>query len=1255
MYDRERERKAPGLAGTIRQLVPPVRNTLSSNQPPTFTPSAEIRLKKTRNTTSNGTFRVPSPTSSDEADIELQERELLEAQRLAQCERLQLSSDTRTPQSDQLAHLGDSSSLFSDTHGSPNSFQFGTHQPEVTTPFHFSSPLLDRMVVEREPPKPSPHKAVQPSPMNVQHPQFGQPSPLRNRLQPRPPNVFNIPKPRQQRPEHHRSVAPAPSSQPRATSNNQTENSKPIVASTSTPSQSTNGGQLNYTQPKYHEVQPQNQPNYMNPFQQPAKPPMQPPPSVRQPVVLSTSSYGNADVVEIPRPANVPLWSSYRKPQPTFSAYSSGTSGFASVNVSRKPMVDLTQTDADTHTSSDPPGLFNGPFGDTDPQIYIDAGKATENIKALLEGAFEDEEDKPQTPGRKKKLEQKADELVDKLRGLAMKADEDKENLNKQQAEDNEGEEDEDDGTVEGLSIKLLPHQVEGMAWMREKEIGVKKKNGILPKGGILADDMGLGKTVQSISLILTNPRPPMTVGSTAVTDKKILSPTVGRNTLVVAPLALIKQWEAEIKAKVEDSHKLKVLVHHGPQRTKSFQDLKRYDVVITTYQILVSEYSNSSANEDGPQTGCFGIHWYRVILDEAHTIKNRNAKSTQACYALRSEYRWCLTGTPMQNNLDELQSLIKFLRIKPYNDLSVWKDQITRPMNQGRGGVAMKRLQFYLKAFMKRRTKEVLKKEGALNPGGKTTSKGANNNGFKITERKVESLLADFSPYERAFYDRLEQRTDKSLEAMMGEARISYASALVLLLRLRQACNHPKLLGSNLSKDSDALTGQVSPTRKTKAADKDIDDVADLLGGLSVENKQCDICQIRLSRDEVSAGLIRCSECEHDLGGQTIGRVKGKVEGHKQRQSSQSVRTKVTPEAKVFRPPKRNVIIDSDDEEDGDWVVPADQRHVPHSRRAGGSDDENAEGGGESIAWSDTEFGDESSIQVLGSRRGNGNSSDRNDDPSVSEEEDEDEDASESEDSVPSTEARPIDSAKIRHLLTILHRESASHKFIVYSQFTSMLDLIEPFLRTAEFAFTRYDGSMRNDLREASLEKLRHDPSCRILLCSLKCGSLGLNLTAASRVVILEPFWNPFVEEQAIDRVHRLNQTVDVVVYKLTIRDTVEARILDLQDRKRALAEAAIEGGQAVGKLSMKDILKLFKRDAEHDSSHEVDHTLGTKTSMLTGSATVLASPEGRTAGDNTTSNNNSSSRRKVTPSAMEKGKGLGYRGEDAIYGRRW
>ena len=631
---------------------------------------------------------------------------------------------------------------------------------------------------------------------------------------------------------------------------------------------------------------------------------------------------------------------------------------------------------------------------------------------------------------------------------------------------------------------------------------------------------MGLGKTIQSISVILMNPRPP--ISTTDQDEKHKISSSVGKSTLVVAPLALIKQWEAEIKNRVSDSHKLRVCVHHGPQRTKHSQDLKKYDVVITTYQILVSECGRSFNSDDGPQAGCFGIHWYRVILDEAHTIKNRNAKTTQACYALRAEYRWCLTGTPMQNNLDELQSLIKFLRIKPYNELPVWRDQITHPMANGRGGVAMKRLQFYLKAFMKRRTKDILKAQGALNPGGKVDVHGQATNGFKITERRIEKIVAEFSPREQSFYDRLEQRAGKSLDDMMSGEAMNYASALVLLLRLRQACNHPKLMTRNMANDRDALTtgqesGNRSP-RKANVVDKDLDEMANLLGGLIVQTKNCDVCQTELKKGEASNGSIRCAECEADLAGQRGTKIK--------KPEKPLVKKVQTGKLKHQVAKNRRVVFDSDDDEDeGDWVVPKGQRKTLELGRAGGSEDENAEGGGEWLASDDSDAGDEASIQTLGSDKKKVISLDTTDEEgditssvnanhqsrhSESEGASDDEEENEIPISDKASSKSIVTSTKIQCLLRLLHRESATNKFIVFSQFTSMLDLIEPFLRRDGLVFTRYDGSMRNDLREASLERLRNNKKTRILLCSLKCGSLGLNLTAASRVVILEPFWNP-------------------------------------------------------------------------------------------------------------------------------------------------
>lgn len=767
---------------------------------------------------------------------------------------------------------------------------------------------------------------------------------------------------------------------------------------------------------------------------------------------------------------------------------------FSSINKSGRPsnFIDLTA-----------PQYRDRLAPSSQPYTFVDPAKAAADLKALFEGAIEDEDDIPRTRSRRKKQEAKLDDITAKLQGLAV-ADE---NVDE--------EEDEDDGTVEGINVKLLPHQIEGLEWMTEKELGTRKK-GKTPKGGILADDMGLGKTLQSVSLIITNPKP--TTAQSESTGRTI-SDAVDKCTLVVAPLALIRQWEAEIKDKVAPSHALRIYVHHGPQRTKRFQDLKKYDVVITTYQILVSEFGSSSDDVGGLKVGCFGLHWYRVILDEAHTIKNRNAKATQACYALRSEYRWCLTGTPMQNNLDELQSLIRFLRIKPYDDLREWKDQIDRPLKNGRGDVAMKRLQHYLKIFMKRRTKDILKKDGALNPGGKPSANGgANKTGFKVTERRIEKVFAEFTPRERLFYERLEQRTDKSLERMMGGEKVNYASALTLLLRLRQACNHPKLVAGKLSQDGDALAvdgGNTSRTPSKKVSNAEIDYVADLFGNLGVGSKTCDVCQTTLSKELSSSGAVRCSDCEDDL--MLVSNKKPKSKASKHKSSSHRRSLDSSPVQTKRKPRNRAVIMDSDDEDEGSWIVPEQDRGPLDLGKAGGTDDENAEGEGISLNTEDSDDSEEDDdsqfpdIQSLEIKKKKIKQIATPDSDVESEIESEVEASIHSSSEAESNElASIITSTKITHLLRILAKEVEQHKFIVFSQFTSMLDLVEPFFQRDGYKYTRYDGSMRNDLREASLDRLRNDANCRILLCSLKCGSLGLNLTAATRVVILEPFWNP-------------------------------------------------------------------------------------------------------------------------------------------------
>jgi superfamily II DNA or RNA helicase len=148
--------------------------------------------------------------------------------------------------------------------------------------------------------------------------------------------------------------------------------------------------------------------------------------------------------------------------------------------------------------------------------------------------------------------------------------------------------------------------------------------------------------------------------------------------------------------------------------------------------------------------------------------------------------------------------------------------------------------------------------------------------------------------------------------------------------------------------------------------------------------------------------------------------------------------------------------------------------------------------------------------------------------------------------------------SAKLDLLLpSIAEVVEEGHKVLVFSQFTSFLAIVKDRLDQEKVTYEYLDGRTRN--RAAKVERFQTDPQCPVFLISLKAGGLGLNLTAAEYVYLLDPWWNPAVEAQAIDRTHRIGQTQNVFAYRLICRDTVEEKILDLQQKKRDLADAIL------------------------------------------------------------------------------------------------
>jgi SNF2 family DNA or RNA helicase len=172
--------------------------------------------------------------------------------------------------------------------------------------------------------------------------------------------------------------------------------------------------------------------------------------------------------------------------------------------------------------------------------------------------------------------------------------------------------------------------------------------------------------------------------------------------------------------------------------------------------------------------------------------------------------------------------------------------------------------------------------------------------------------------------------------------------------------------------------------------------------------------------------------------------------------------------------------------------------------------------------------------------------------------------------------QSREAPSSKLSLLADRLETALADgHKALVFSQWTSLLDRIEPLLGERRIGFVRLDGATRD--RGEVVARFQDPDGPPVFLISLKAGGTGLTLTAADHVFLVDPWWNPAVEDQAADRAHRIGQERPVLVHRLVAEDSVEERVLALQARKRALADAALEGAQAAEGLTREDLLALL------------------------------------------------------------------------------
>ncbi|KAI3951199.1 hypothetical protein MKW92_011053 [Papaver armeniacum] len=728
------------------------------------------------------------------------------------------------------------------------------------------------------------------------------------------------------------------------------------------------------------------------------------------------------------------------------------------------------------------------------------------------------------------------------------------------------------------LTTPLLRYQKEWLAWALKQEQS-------LNRGGILADEMGMGKTVQAIALILAQRKMDQT-GFANSPNASTALPEI-KTTLVICPVVALTQWENEIH-KFTPKGSIKVLKYHDKGRQQYADKFHEYDFVLTTYSIVELEYRNNmpskerciycgklyvhkamknhlkyfcgpnavktakqskqvtkkgkegsksfkskqklpvldgSSESEGstaekarkktkkrgdqksapgvssPVAGQAGVEqdsstrrsilhlvkWNRIILDEAHFIKERRCNTARAVFALESSYRWALSGTPLQNRVGELYSLVRFLQVSPYSyyfckdcdcktldhspdsqcpncdhksvrHFCWWNKFVVNPIqksgNSEEGRRAMTLLTGkLLKSVVLRRTKT-----------GRAADLGLPT---RIVTLRRDTLDIKEEDYYESIYNESQSQFNTYVEA--GNLMHNYAHIFDLLTRLRQAVNHPYLV----------IYSQSAAQRNA------IDDNG---GG-----KDCGLCHDPVEDPVVTSccAQVFCKACLTDYSAES-----GKV-------TCPSCSKPLTADFTKK-------------------IDPGDQR-------------------------SKTTVKGFRSASILNRLR--------------------------LEDFQTSTK---IDA--LREEIRYMIEKDGSAKGIVFSQFTAFLDLIHYSLQKSGISCVQLVGSMTRPARDAAIKRFTEEPDCKIFLMSLKAGGVALNLTVASHVFLMDPWWNPAVESQAQDRIHRIGQYKPIRIVRFIIESTVEERILKLQEKKKLIFEGTVgDSSEALTKLTEADLRFLF------------------------------------------------------------------------------
>lgn len=813
-------------------------------------------------------------------------------------------------------------------------------------------------------------------------------------------------------------------------------------------------------------------------------------------------------------------------------------------------------SESEQDTSVKPTGLAsllsNGNVSNDDSDVSMEEYESEDEDDANL---TTDEEDEPTTPVNDSSM------------------------VKKEENEKEPQKEEEVNGTrVKDVPIPLLlrgtlrPYQKQGLNWLAS----LYNNN----TNGILADEMGLGKTIQTISLL-----------SYLACEHHIWGPH-----LIVVPTSVMLNWEMEFK---KFAPGFKVLTYYGsPQqramKRKGWNKPDAFHVCITSYQLVVHDHQSFKRRR-----------WRYMILDEAHNIKNFRSTRWRALLNFNTENRLLLTGTPLQNNLIELWSLLYFL---------MPSSKVNQAMPDGFANLEN------FQQWFGRPVDKILEKTSA--GGGDSIDDYASAKSLDSETRNTVSRLHQVlrpyllrrlkkdvekqmpGKYEHIVYCRLSKRQRFLYDDFMSRAKTketlasgNFLSIINCLMQLRKVCNHPDLFEVRPIVTSFAMpTSVVSSYHTIEGVIRKLSS-NDAFKQVSLDVLNLDLCNLIDLNYFISQSTKRLqakSDFENQLaallklvGSKGVEDTKPDLDDYlayfKFTRANDQTQLKEKLEQILYLNTlrcERTPIYGETLLKRLTQPIRANNKLANLSADLVPSLSDRIEGLQESIdkfsIITPTVVALDMKDQIIPL------STQRKMLHEVAENKIENpfhKAQVKLSIAFPDKSLLQYDCGKLQKLASLLQDLTAGgHRALIFTQMTKVLDILEQFLNIHGYRYMRLDGATKIEDRQLLTEKFNRDNKIPVFILSTRSGGLGINLTGADTVIFYDSDWNPAMDKQCQDRCHRIGQSRDVHIYRFVSEYTIESNILRKANQKRQLDNVVIQEGEFTtdyfGKFSVKDLL---------------------------------------------------------------------------------